>query len=67
MANDATLHIRLETSLKEQLEQYAKEYDIKLSNVIRIALEEFAEKDHAKETRSISQEIVKSIINSNAF
>ena len=55
MANDATLHIRLEKDLKIFLEDYAKEYEIKLSNVIRIALEEFSEKDHTRTTISTSR------------
>lgn len=47
MAKDDTLHIRLEKTLKKELEDYGKEFNIpKLSQVIRIALEEFVEKDH---------------------
>lgn len=55
MANDETLHIRLEKTLKQELENYAVIYDIKLSNVIRIALEDFTNKDHEVTTTTISK------------
>ena len=55
MANDETLHIRLEKTLKQELENYAVVYDIKLSNVIRIALEDFTNKDHEVTTTTISK------------
>jgi antitoxin component of RelBE/YafQ-DinJ toxin-antitoxin module len=58
---DATLHIRLDKDLKHELEKHAEAYDIKLSNVIRIALEEFAYKDHEITTIPISK------INSDRF
>jgi antitoxin component of RelBE/YafQ-DinJ toxin-antitoxin module len=61
MANDATLHIRLENSLKKELEDYAVVYSIKLSNVIRIALEDFVSKDHETTTVQVSK------INPNNF
>jgi antitoxin component of RelBE/YafQ-DinJ toxin-antitoxin module len=50
MAKDDTIHIRLEKTLKQELEDYAINNELKLSNVIRIALEEFAEKDHTRST-----------------
>ena len=55
MANDATLHIRLENSLKQELENYAVVYDIKLSNVIRIALEDFTNNEHNMTTTAVSK------------
>lgn len=54
MNNDATLHIRLEKSLKEELEKIAKAYNIKFSNIIRTALEEYAYKDHEVTTTKIN-------------
>jgi antitoxin component of RelBE/YafQ-DinJ toxin-antitoxin module len=58
MNNDVTLHIRLEKTLKQELEKYAEAYSLKLSNVVRIALEEFAYKDHeaTTEVAKIKQE-----------
>lgn len=55
MQNDATLHIRLEKSLKKELEDYAVIYDIKLSNVIRVALENFANQEHSATTSTIAK------------
>lgn len=52
---DATLHIRLDRILKAELEKHAEMYDIKLSNVIRMALEEYAYKDHELTTLSTSK------------
>jgi antitoxin component of RelBE/YafQ-DinJ toxin-antitoxin module len=51
---DATLHIRLHKDLKEELEGIGDELDIKLSNVIRMALEEFAENHIAPTTTKIN-------------
>lgn len=53
MQKDSTLHIRLENTLKKELEEYGTEFNLKLSNVIRIALEEFVEQDHTKSTVAI--------------
>jgi antitoxin component of RelBE/YafQ-DinJ toxin-antitoxin module len=52
---DATLHIRLDSALKKELEECAVFYNIKLSNVIRIALEEYAYKDHRQTTNTLSK------------
>lgn len=52
---DATIHIRLDKTLKDELERHADMYDIKLSNIIRIALEEYAYKDHEVTTTPISK------------
>lgn len=52
---DATLHIRLDSALKKELEKHATAYDIKLSNIIRIALEEYAYKEHEITTTPISK------------
>jgi antitoxin component of RelBE/YafQ-DinJ toxin-antitoxin module len=58
---DATLHIRLDSALKKELEKCAIAYNIKLSNVIRVALEEYAYKDHETSTNTLSK------INSDNF
>jgi predicted transcriptional regulator len=52
---DATLHIRLDSALKRELEKCAIAYDIKLSNIIRVALEEYAYKDHEATTHTLSK------------
>lgn len=52
---DATLHIRLDSALKKELEKHAIAYNIKLSNVIRIALEEYAYEDHQASTNTLSK------------
>jgi predicted transcriptional regulator len=52
---DATLHIRLDSALKKELEKHAIAYDIKLSNVIRVALEDYAYKDHEVSTHTLSK------------
>lgn len=52
---DATLHIRLDSALKKELEKYAISYNIKLSNIIRVALEEYAYKDHETTTHTLSK------------
>lgn len=53
MANDETIHIRLETGLKQELEKHANIYGMKLSQVTRIALEEYAYRDHELTTTTL--------------
>ena len=51
MAHDATLHIRLEKSLKENVEEIAKEFGVKPAVVIRLALEDYVDKEPKPTTR----------------
>lgn len=46
MNNDETIHIRLEKTLKQELENHARTYGMKLSQITRMALEEYAYRDH---------------------
>lgn len=55
MNNDATLHIRLEKTLKQELENIGVIYDIKLSNVIRVALEDYVNSNHEVTTNTMSK------------
>ena len=55
MNNDATLHIRLEKNLKQELENIGVIYDIKLSNVIRVALEDYVNSNHEVTTNTMSK------------
>lgn len=41
MNNDATLHIRLEKSLKEEIEEIAKNFAVKPAVIVRMALEDY--------------------------
>lgn len=41
MNNDATIHIRLEKSLKEEIEEIAKNFAVKPAVIVRMALEDY--------------------------
>lgn len=55
MYNNATLHIRLEKNLKNELEKISNIYGTKLSTTIRLALEDYACRKHEITTKQISK------------
>lgn len=55
MNNDEAIHIRLEKTLKKELENHARLYGLKLSQVTRLALEEYAYKEHKLTTTTVSK------------
>lgn len=62
MKKDTTLHIRLDSNLKEELEFISKSKKVGLSKIIRVALEEFVEynienSDLNKETKILIENL----------
>jgi antitoxin component of RelBE/YafQ-DinJ toxin-antitoxin module len=51
---DATIHIRIDQVLKDDLDHYAKASGVKLSSVVRMALEEYSEKEYKPTTSKIN-------------
>lgn len=49
---ESTIHIRLNQFLREELEKISEENEIKLSNVVRTALEDYVN-NYSKPTTSV--------------
>lgn len=55
MSHDATLHIRLDSDLRDELEYIAEKDDRKISAIIREALEDYCRKNIGDESFSMNE------------